>query len=173
VIGGRAGPGRAGVAGGRLVRRTSPCKAGVVFTPLNTRDVTAVLTWGLGKAGAPGPAAQVPGHLDKLVIDRQFGGASGLRGLNSVAVGSPPSLLKPPTLLVTSIDGTVEEVGVLHERRESQRRQPQHSSPRSDARGDPGDADPLTIPPQGLAHSSACQARPRKLPPGQSDRYNA
>lgn len=89
----------------------------LAFAPLNTRDVAAVLTWALGKAGAPGPAAQVPGHLDQLIVDREFGGASGLRGIRSVAVGSPPSLLKPPTLIVVSNDGTVEEVGLLHARR--------------------------------------------------------
>lgn len=81
----------------------------LVFTPLNVKDLTAALTWGLGKVGAPEPAAKLVDQVGKLVDTHEFGTVSSLAG---VSAGSPPSLRKPPTLVVVSGAGTWE-IGIL------------------------------------------------------------
>jgi hypothetical protein len=108
-----ARPGTLTSVGGDLVLTTRR----LVFTPLETKDVVEVLAWGLEKAGAPGVVTGLPGRLGELVQQQQLGGAGGLRGIAALASGSPPSVLRPPTLLVRGTDGTTTEIGVLAGRR--------------------------------------------------------
>src|SRR3954453_21957382 len=49
----------------------------LVFTPLNVKDVTAVLSWGLGKAGAPDAAVTLVDQVGKLVDTQTFAATSG------------------------------------------------------------------------------------------------
>ncbi len=106
-------PGELSSVGGDLVVTNRR----VVFTPLDTRDVVQVLTWALGKAGAPGPLAGIPGQLGKLMGPEQPGGPAGLEGIGGVAVGSAPSILRPPTLLIVDLQGRTTEIGILASRR--------------------------------------------------------
>ncbi|GGM75427.1 hypothetical protein GCM10011609_09190 [Lentzea pudingi] len=75
-------PGGLTSVGGDLVLTTKR----LVFTPLNVTDVVKVLTWALGKAGAPDFVAGLPEKLGGLVEQEDFGGLTG------VAVGGPPRL---------------------------------------------------------------------------------
>lgn len=99
-------PGGLTSVGGDLVLTTKR----LVFTPLNVTDVVKVLTWALGKAGAPDFIAGLPEKLGGLVEQEDFGGLTG------VAVGGPPRLTTPPTLVVTGVGGAVTEIGVLQSR---------------------------------------------------------
>jgi hypothetical protein len=108
-----AQPGTLTSVGGDLVLTTKR----LIFTPLETKDVVEVLTWGLEKAGAPGVVTGLPGRLGELVREQQLGGSGGLRGISAVTAGSPPGVLRPPTLLVQATDGTTTDIGVLAGRR--------------------------------------------------------
>ena len=83
----------------------------LVFTPLDTRDVVEVLTWGLGKAGAPEFGTQLPGRLGDMIRQEQ------IRGVTAVDAGTDGSLLKPPTIRITGTDGSAIEIGLLAGRR--------------------------------------------------------
>ena len=85
----------------------------LVFTPLNVKDLTAVLTWGLGKAGAPDAAVRLVDQAGKL-IDTQ--GLGSLSELTRVERGTAPSVLKPPTLLISG-PAASWEIGILAGRR--------------------------------------------------------
>src|SRR4051794_6800315 len=91
-----ARPGTLTSVGGDLVLTTKR----LVFTPLETKDVVEVLTWGLKKAGAPGAVSGLPGRLGELVQPQQPGGPAGLLGIAAVTAGGGPGALRPPTLLV-------------------------------------------------------------------------
>lgn len=80
----------------------------VVFTPLETADVISVLTWVFGKVGAPGPIADLPGAVGKLITQQ-----TSLGGITAVAAGSGGGFGGPPTILLTGNDGTTTEIGVL------------------------------------------------------------
>ncbi|MGW6447244.1 hypothetical protein [Lentzea sp. NPDC055074] len=102
-------PGGFTSVGGDLVLTTKR----LVFTPLNVTDVVKVMTWALGKAGAPDPVAGLPEKLGELVEQEDFGG---LPEIARVEVGGPPKLLMPPTLVISGADGAVREIGVLASR---------------------------------------------------------
>jgi hypothetical protein len=82
----------------------------LVFTPLNVRGVVEVLTWGLGKAGAPDGIAGLPGKVGAMVGDPT---ATALAAIATVERGNDASLFKPPTIVVTGNDGTRTEIGIL------------------------------------------------------------
>lgn len=99
-------PGRLNSVGGELVLTTHRC----AFCPFNTKDVVEVLSWGLGKAGAP-----VGGKIAKALGDQVDSGASehGLGGIVEVRTGTDASLSKPPTLILVGADGSSAEIGIL------------------------------------------------------------
>jgi len=104
-------PGALNSVGGDLVLTNMR----VVFTPLDVRDLSVVLKWGLGKAGG--------GRVANPLIDYAAGAvgdpvnvAGGLAGLAAVQIGSSAKVLKPPTLLLLGADGTVTEIGILQSR---------------------------------------------------------
>lgn len=93
----------------------------LIFTPLETVDAVEVLTWGLRKARAPGPVAELPGRLGELVQQHDVGGADGLRGIASVTADDTGGWLRPPTVCVYATDGSTTEIGILGARRASNR----------------------------------------------------
>ncbi len=97
-------PGSLRSVGGDLVLTTRR----LVFTPLDTRDLVEVLTWSLGKSGTPSAATGVLNKMGDLVEKYNFGL---LTSLTAAEAGSGPTLLKPPTIIVTSPSGSVE-VGI-------------------------------------------------------------
>ena len=81
----------------------------LVFTPLNVKDLSAVLTWSLGKAGAPAEATKLIDAVGNLIDRQDFGSLS---GISQVSAGASPSLFKPPTLIVSGPSGS-NEIGIL------------------------------------------------------------
>ena len=86
----------------------------LVFTPLNVHGVVEMLTWGLGKAGAPDVIAGIPAKLGTKVGDPV---ETELATIATVERGNDASIFKPPTIVVTQDDGTRTEFGVLKSRR--------------------------------------------------------
>lgn len=84
----------------------------VVFSPLDMRDLVEVLTWGLNKAGAPGGTDKAIGGLGDMVT-----GAASETGLggggSSARAGEKPSHFKPPTLIIETAEGQLQEIGIL------------------------------------------------------------
>lgn len=83
----------------------------VVFSPLDVRDVTAVMSWALGQVGAPAQFGKVAEWLGDTVGDVRVVGVT-----ESARPGSNARLLKPPTFIATLGDGTEQEIGVLRDR---------------------------------------------------------
>ena len=81
----------------------------LVFTPLNVKDVSAVLTWGLGKAGVPAGVTKLVDGVGKLIETQDYGS---LLEISQVISGSAASLLKAPTLVISSSSGSYE-IGIL------------------------------------------------------------
>jgi len=98
-------PGTVLAAGGQLVLTNQR----VVFSPWNTKDLSTVLVWGLGKAGAPkmlrDAATKLQGLIDASAI--------AVDGFSEVKVGSGASVLKPPTLTIVGADQEPVEFGIL------------------------------------------------------------
>jgi hypothetical protein len=81
----------------------------LLIRPWKTEDVSALLSWGLSKAGAPRLAVALVGKLQAENT------AEGLDrdAIVSAGTGSGPSPLKPPTVTLTMADGRHIEIGVL------------------------------------------------------------
>jgi hypothetical protein len=82
-----------------------------VFAPWNVADLADVLTWALGKAGAPGQVGEAVGVARDAV-----GGVREAGAIRLARRGRNASLLRPPTLIVDLADGTHSEFGVLHKK---------------------------------------------------------
>jgi hypothetical protein len=80
----------------------------LLFTPLNTKDVSTLLSFGLTKAGA-GRAVAVVGWFQGQIQQQ----ASRLSAIASVRANREPSLLHPPTMVVQLTDGRALEFGVV------------------------------------------------------------
>jgi hypothetical protein len=102
-------PGGLGSAGGDLVLTSQR----LIFTPLNVKDIGKLLAYGLSKAGASELVAGIPEKLVKAVGEATVIGPGTLSSISSVDAGSGPSLLKPPTIIVTTADGSRTEIGIL------------------------------------------------------------
>jgi hypothetical protein len=74
--------------------------ARLVFTPLQSRHETRTISWELARPKGRRKAGNV---------------------LTAVRAGDPPGLMRPPTLTLTTGDGTVWEIGVLAGRRRANR----------------------------------------------------
>ncbi|WP_086669017.1 hypothetical protein [Lentzea kentuckyensis] len=82
----------------------------LVFTPLDVTGVVGVLTWALGKVGAPDVLSGLPEKIGDRIRLEDLGAPPG------VAAGGPPRPLMPPTILITGTNGAVSEIGVLAHR---------------------------------------------------------
>ena len=112
VVGSRR-PGGLTSVGGDLVLTNKR----LLFTPLNTGDVSKLLSFALEKAGVDGKIVGLVGRVQDMIGEAAPIGPGALTGIASVESGSNGSLLKPPTLIVTGTDGSTVEVGVLASRR--------------------------------------------------------
>ena len=81
----------------------------LLLRPWNTADTAALLTAGLKASGAPGPAVALVGWLQ----GQNSPEANQLDAIASVAAGGGPSLMKPPTIVITLSDGRTIELGVM------------------------------------------------------------
>ncbi|MCH8572230.1 hypothetical protein LSI54_12820 [Nesterenkonia sp. AY15] len=102
-------PGRITSVGGDLVLTT--CR--VIFTPLDTSDVSKLLSFGLGKAGADGGIVGIVDKVQEMIGTAAPIGSGALTELSRIEAGHEGSLLKPPTLVIHGSDGSSEEIGVL------------------------------------------------------------
>ncbi|OLT12274.1 hypothetical protein BJF78_24755 [Pseudonocardia sp. CNS-139] len=82
----------------------------LIFTPLDVRDVVEVLTWGLGKAGAPEAVTGLPSKIGGVVSQHVIAGST------SIVSGRDAALNRPPTVFIRSTDGAQVEIGILAER---------------------------------------------------------
>lgn len=114
VVGSR-NPGGLTSVGGDLVLTTHR----LLFTPLNTVDLSKVLAFALTKAGVHEKAVELVGKAEELIGEAAPIGPGALTGITSIDPGSDGGLLKPPTVVVTGSDGSRNEVGVLAGRRAS------------------------------------------------------
>lgn len=81
----------------------------VMFTPLNTADVNALLRAGLKAADAPGGSSALVGWLQRQVD----GAAAALDDVVTVRSGRDGNWLQPPTVIFGLADGRSIEFGVL------------------------------------------------------------
>ncbi|MCX8453708.1 hypothetical protein [Paenarthrobacter ureafaciens] len=88
----------------------------VLFTPLNTGDVSRLLAFALGKAGADGRIVGIVDKIQDMIGTAAPIGTGALSKITSIETGTNGSLLKPPTLIISGTDGSSEEVGVLASR---------------------------------------------------------
>jgi len=72
----------------------------LVFAPLQARRPVELVTWRISKGGSRTKAPD---------------------GLAGVRTGDPPGLMRPPTLVVTTGDGTRWQIGILAGRRKANR----------------------------------------------------
>lgn len=87
----------------------------VIFTPLNTADLSKLLSFALGKAGV-GKAIGIVDTVQGMIGTAAPIGPGALSAISSIDAGSNGSFLKPPTLIIRGADGSSAEVGVLEER---------------------------------------------------------
>lgn len=85
----------------------------LIFTPLNVKDIAAILSYGLSKAGVDSRISGLPGKVAEVVGDAGTIGPETLTGIASIEAGTEPRLFKPPTLILTATEGTRTEVGIL------------------------------------------------------------
>lgn len=102
-------PGDLRSVGGDLLLTTKR----LVFTPLNVKDVAAILSYGLSKAGLDSRISGLPGKVAEIVGDATTIGPETLAEIACIEAGSGPRLFKPPTLILTATEGTRTEVGIL------------------------------------------------------------
>lgn len=88
----------------------------VIFTPLNTGDVSKLLSFALGKAGVHGKIVGLVGNIQDMIGTAAPIGAGALSEITSIENGSGGSLFKPPTLIIRGTNGSTTEVGVLARR---------------------------------------------------------
>jgi len=81
----------------------------LLFTPLNVKDVAALLSYGLKKAGAPGAVIAVVGWAAGQVMP----GTVDADEIASASVGRSGALLNPPTIKVNLLSGGTLEFGIL------------------------------------------------------------
>lgn len=98
------GGGRAWVGGDLVVTNRR-----VLFAPLDVKDVAALLSYGLKKAGAPGGATGVVGWIGGQVEPS----STDVSDIVSATRGRSAGLLNPPTVTVHLRDGTNLEFGIL------------------------------------------------------------
>ena len=89
----------------------------VLFTPLNTSDVSKLLSFGLGKAGVDGKVVGLVEKVQDMVGTAAPIGPGTLAGIAGIDAGSDGSLFSPPTVIIRDTDGGQTEVGVLEGRR--------------------------------------------------------
>ncbi|WP_211882378.1 hypothetical protein [Pseudarthrobacter albicanus] len=88
----------------------------VIFTPLNTSDVSKLLSFGLGKAGVDGNIVGLVDKVQEMIGTAAPIGPGALSEIASIEAGSDGSLFKPPTLIIRGTDGSSAEVGVVASR---------------------------------------------------------
>lgn len=81
----------------------------LLFTPLNVKDVAALLSYGLKKAGAPGAPIAVVGWVAGQVMP----GSVDADEIASASAGRSGALLNPPTIKVNLRSGGTLEFGML------------------------------------------------------------
>lgn len=100
-------PGSLRSVGGELVLTSDR----VIFTPWNTRDISALEAWLLPRAGAPRGTKQL---IDALQEHVDAAGTAAARGqVASVTAGAAASLTRPPTVIVATPEGQRTEYGVV------------------------------------------------------------
>lgn len=98
-------PGTSKSVGGDLVLTNQR----LVFTPLETADVSEVLAWSLKKAGAPAAVGALVGMVNSAITSQQIQTAD-----DTVArPGTQARPLCPPTIVITSQHGDEWVVGVV------------------------------------------------------------
>lgn len=105
-------PGKITSVGGDLVLTNLR----VIFTPLNTGDLSKLLSYALGRAGVPGNIVGIVDKVQGMIGTAAPIGRGALSEIASIDSGSDGSVLKPPTLIIRGTDGSSEEVGVLEGR---------------------------------------------------------
>lgn len=105
-------PGRVTSVGGDLVLTNLR----VIFTPLNTGDVSKLLSFGLGRAGANKKIVGLVDKVQDMIGTAAPIGPGALSEVATIEANSDGSLLKPPTLIIRGTDGSATEVGVLASR---------------------------------------------------------
>ncbi|WP_353827779.1 hypothetical protein [Agromyces sp. SYSU T0242] len=88
----------------------------VIFAPLNTGDVSKLLSFGLGKAGVDGKVVGLVDRVQDMIGTAAPIGPGALAEIAGVEADSDGSLFKPPTLVIRGTDGSSTEVGVLASR---------------------------------------------------------
>lgn len=83
----------------------------LLFSPLETKDVAALLSYGLKKVGAPAGSTAV-GWIQKEIA----AAATDVSSMASAAAYRPAALLNPPTITVGLRDGRNLEFGILASR---------------------------------------------------------
>ncbi len=84
----------------------------LIFTPLNTADISALLKMGFKAVRAPSAVGVLVGLLQKQID----AAGSLIDGIDSASAGSNGSALRPPTVIIKSAGGVTAEFGVLHSR---------------------------------------------------------
>jgi hypothetical protein len=84
----------------------------IMFTPLNTTDVSALLRAGLKATDAPSGSSALVGWLQRQVDET----AEALDDVVTVRAGDDGNWLKPPTVIFGLADGRSIEFGVLASR---------------------------------------------------------
>jgi hypothetical protein len=83
----------------------------LLFAPLDVTQVSSLLTAGLKRAGAPGASTTLVGWI----ADRVEGSATAVR-VAAIRPGANASLMRPPSVVVTTSDGRTVELAVLASR---------------------------------------------------------
>lgn len=84
----------------------------LIFSPLNVKDVAAVLSYGSQKFGAPSSATTVVGWINGQAKSE----VANLSNVVMVVANRSASLLNPPTIIVSLSDSRALEFGVLDQR---------------------------------------------------------
>lgn len=108
-------PGKITSVGGDLVLTNRR----VIFTPLNTGDLSKLLSFALGKAGVDGNIVGIVDQAQGMIGTAAPIGRGALSAIASIDAGSNGSVWKPPTLIIRGTDGSSAEVGVLGRRTSS------------------------------------------------------